>query len=402
MTPAGAPRIKRSVKLAVVLVASVAFGLAAAPDDARADPLRLRGDALAQTRSPTGLLVLQGEDARRPWVSAEALAWLGTGEDRTGDVLTLTVKLRDPEGRAEARAGRFLVATGSVRPLHLDGASAVGRTPWGTSLEAFGGAPVVARFGGRAYDWAAGGRVAQNIAEKANLGVAYVHKRDRGVLADEELGLDFAAAPSRRFDVAARGAYDLVTTGLADALVSIGSRVSDFRFEAFGTRRSPSRLLPATSLFSVLGDVPSTRAGGTAKWYAAPRLDLLASAAAQIVDDRAGFEGSIRATLRTDDEGQGTLGLELRRQGIPGASWMGARGLASVPIVPRLRASTEIEVAAPDDPRGRGDLWPWALVALGWQAPAGWEVAAAAEAASTATARRELVAMVRASFAWGR
>ena len=49
---------------------------------ARADPLRLRADALAETQgtpAPAGLIVLQGEDARRPWIAAETLVWAGAG-----------------------------------------------------------------------------------------------------------------------------------------------------------------------------------------------------------------------------------------------------------------------------------------------------------------------------------
>lgn len=372
---------------------------------ASADPLRLRGDAYAQTPSPTGLLVLQGEDAQKPYVSAEALAWLGSGREKTsdvvtGDVLALTVRLHDPSGRAELKAGRFLESAGSVRPIHLDGASALYRAPWGTSVEAFGGAPVVPRFGDRAYDWAAGGRVAQTVAERAVIGVALVHQNDHGRVSDEEVGADLAAAPARWLDVAARAAYDLESPGISDALASIGSRLGDVRLEAFGNRRSPSRLLPATSLFSVLGDVPSTRAGGTIKWFAAPRLDLFASGAAELIDDRAGADLLARATLRTDDAGRGSLGLELRRQAVPGALWSGARAIATAPIGSSLRAATELELAHADHPDGRGDLWPWALVALTWRTSKTWDVAAAMEAASTSTAKAELTALVRASFAW--
>src|ERR1700691_728327 len=43
----------------------------------RADPLRLRADAIADTSSPAGLVVLQGEDRVRPWIDAEALVWAG-------------------------------------------------------------------------------------------------------------------------------------------------------------------------------------------------------------------------------------------------------------------------------------------------------------------------------------
>ena len=47
-----------------------------------------------------------------------------------------------------------------------------------------------------------------------------------------------------------------------------------------------------------------------------------------------------------------------------------------------------------------GDIWPGALVALTWRATSSWDFAAAAEGASTATARSELTALLRASYAW--
>ena len=387
----------------MVLLAALAH-----PERALADPLRLRGDGYVQTPRPVGLLVLQGEDSTRPWLSAEGLAWLGSGQpstfaDGTGDVLTMAVRLRDPKGLGEVRAGRFLEATGAIRPLHLDGASGLARTPWGTSLEAFGGAPVVARFGDRAYDWAVGGRLAQSIAGRATVGFAYVQRRDYGRLADEEVGGDFAAIPLPWLDIAARASKDIVSPGITDALASVAARSGDLRFEVFATRRSPSRLLPATSLFSVLGDVPSSRLGASVRWRAAPRLDLLGTSAAQTQDDRVGADVTLRATLRTDEDGDGSLGLELRRQGVPGASWSGVRGVGIVPLEKDvLRASTEIEIAAPDEPGNRGSLWPWVLVAVTWRITPAWDLAVATEAGATSTAKSEVNALTRASYAWGR
>ena len=395
-------RVRMACAGAVLLIA-VAHG-----ESAQADPLRLRGDGYVQTPRPVGLLVLQGQDNTRPWLSAEGLAWLGSGQpstfaDSTGDVLTMVVRLRDPKGLGDVRVGRFLEATGAIRPLHLDGASGLARTPWGTSVEAFGGVPVVARFGDRAYDWAVGGRLAQSIAQRVTVGFAYVQRRDFGRIADEEVGADFAAVPLPWLDLAARGSKDVVSNGITDALVSVAARSQDLRLELFGTRRSPSRLLPATSLFSVLGDVPSSRLGASVRWRAAPRLDLLGTSAAQEQDDRVGADLTLRATLRTDDDGDGSLGLELRRQGVPGASWSGVRGIGIVPLKRGvLRASTEIEIAAPDEPTARGSIWPWVLVALTWRVTPAWDMAVAAEAASTSTAKSELNALMRASYAWGR
>ncbi len=359
-----------------------------------------------QTARPVGLLVLQAEDRTRPWLGAEGLAWVGTGQprsDASADVLTLVVRLRDPTGHGDLRVGRFLEATGAIRPLHLDGASGVARTSWGSSFEAFGGVPVTARLGDRAYDWAVGGRLAQRITQTMTMGFAYVQRRDRGRLADEEVGGDFAAMPLPWLDLAARASKDVVSHGITDALASVAMRSEDVRVEVFGTRRSPSRLLPATSLFSVLGDVPSSRLGTSLRWRAAPRLDVLGSAAAQTQDDRAGADVTLRATLRTDDDGTGSLGLEVRRQSLPGATWSGVRGIAIVPLKKNvLRASTEVEIAAPDEPESRGSVWPWMLVAVTWRVTPAWDLAVATKGGATSTTRSEIDALMRASYVWGR
>src|SRR5581483_10673921 len=107
--------------------------------NAHSDPLRLRGDALVETKSPVGVLALQGEDRLHPWIDAEAMTWLGVTStpDAQADVLTASLRVRDPHGLGEARLGRMVVTTGAIRPIHLDGARAIARAPWGTSVEAF-------------------------------------------------------------------------------------------------------------------------------------------------------------------------------------------------------------------------------------------------------------------------
>jgi hypothetical protein len=374
---------------------------------ARADPLRLRADALAETQgtsSPAGIVVLQGEDAMRPWVAAEGLVWTG---DRggtglvTGDVLVLTVRLREPHGYIEARAGRFVLATGAVFPVQIDGAHVIARAPWGSTVETFGGLPVVPRFGARSFDWLAGARVAQTVGGALAVGVSYLQRREDGEISNEEVGVDLAMAPVRWLDVAAVGAYDVTDPGLAEGRASAAVRSGDWRFELFGSQLSPGRLLPATSLFSVLGDLPSQTVGATARWRAAPRLDLLASGAGQEVAGGFGGNGWVRATLRLDDPGNGSLGLELRRVDVPGVQWTGVRGIAAIPLGNGFRYSSEIEIVAADHPDGRGVAWPWGLSALSWRSDEGWELAGALEASATPQRRYEADALVRLSYALG-
>jgi hypothetical protein len=386
----------------------------AASMPARGDPLRLRGDAIVETQgssAPAGLLVLQGSDTLKPWLDVEGLVWTGAKPSWTGDVLVLMVRLREPHGYGEMRAGRFVVSTGAVHPVQIDGVDVVARSPGGSSVEGFAGLPVAPRFGARSYDWIAGARIAQRVASLASFGVSYVQRREDGDISDEELGADLAVAPARWVDLAAFASYDLVNPGFSEARASAAARWEAWRLELFASQLSPGRLLPATSLFSVLGDLPSQTTGATVRWHAAPRLDLLASGAGQDVSGTLGANGWMRASLALDDRGAastaaldrrtGSLGAEARRVDLPGARWTGVRAISALPLGAGFRTSSEIEIVVPDHPNGRGAAWPWGLASLSWGSRDGWEVAAAVEASSSPLRRYEANALVRLSRSLG-
>jgi hypothetical protein len=362
---------------------------------------RLRADAYFAAATPTaGLLVLTGEARQPSWLTAETVVWLGTG-DHPGDVMVASVRARHPSGYLEARVGRMLVTAGAIRPIHVDGADVKARAPWGTTVEVFGGVPVVSDFQPRDYDWAVGGRAGQRVADVATLGISYVQLRQTGVLAYDELGLDAAVQATRWLDAAFTSAVDLDGMALTDARASLAARFSKVRIELFAVRRSPAHLLPATSLFSALGDIASERAGASLLWRAAPRLDLLGEGAIESLGGEVAGRALFRSTLRLDDRGAGALGLEVRRESVPDASWTGVRGTARLPLSARLSASTELELVAPDDPRGRGAVWPWGLVALRFQPEPRWEMASALEASASPTKVSSVSGLFRVSYRWG-
>lgn len=382
----------------------VALALATAARPAAAQPYRLRGDALATAQAPAGLVVLEGEARPVNWVATEAVLWTGASSqddelDASGDALVAIVRLRDPEGQGDFTAGRFVLTTGAVRPTHMDGAHARGKLPFGIGVEAFGGMPVVPELGSRAYDWMLGGRVSETFLQLVSGGVSYVQRREHGRLDDEEVGFDAAFAPNRWFDIAGRAAYDLMQPGITEAHVSVATRPDPLRFELFAMRRSPARMLPASSIFSALGDIPSDQLGLNATWFAAPRLEVKGGATARAAGRELGADVNVRARLRLDDRGEGLLEGEARMTTVV-EPWTGLGLALRVPLTAGLHVATEIELAMPHDPQGRGEIWPWALVALGWRFAERWDAALAFEASASPAEVRSFDAILRVGTHW--
>ena len=384
-----------------------ALVLVAAP--AAAEPLRLRADALATTRSPVGLLSLDADADLEDWLSAEALVWVGAeagasderGEPRAaGDALVIALRARSRGGRFQGRLGRIVVTGGALRPLHLDGVAGRVRLPRRVDVEAFAGVPVA--FGGfTAWDWAAGGRVGRRLGDWGGVGVAFLERREAGRLAVREVGVD-AGGLVGRHDLAGKLALDTIDAGLpavALAEVSAATRRGRLRGEVYATYRSPSHLIPATSLFSVLGDVASQQAGLRTTWRAAPRLDVVGDLAARSYDGALGEELTVRATLRLDERGRGALTCELHRTGAELTAWTGVRASARVPLARTWTAATELELVVPDD-SSRGEVWPWALASLTWRRGA-WDAAAGVEASASAEDRHRVDGLFRLGRAWG-
>ncbi len=383
-----------------VFALSLSLSLGAA--SASADPYRLRADAYftgAESNS-AGLFLLQGESRKPSWIDAEAAVWMGTGS-YTGDVLSAVVRAREPQGRGELRLGRLFVTAGGLRPVQVDGADVTARAPWGMSLQVFGGVPVNRGYASRDYDWVIGQRIGQRIGEDATLGLSYLHMRSRGTVTFEELGADASARITKWLDGSFITVLDVYQPAVADARLSLAARYKALRLELFGVHRAPSHLLPATSLFSALGDIPSERLGVSVFWRAAPRLDVSGEAGAESVGGQPGADFRLRSTLRLDDKGKGALGLELRRQSVPGSSWTGARLTARLPFTRSFSASTELELAAPDEPRDRGVLWPWGLIALRYRLADVWEMAGAVEAGASPTSLSSVSGILRLSRTFG-
>ena len=368
---------------------------------------RLRADAyFAAADSSTGLLVLTGESRQPSWLTAETVVWLGTGRPPGRRDGRLRARAATPTATWRRALGRMLVTAGAIRPVHIDGIDVTARAPWGTSVEVFGGMPVVSDFQPRDYDWAVGGRAgAARRATWPRWASRTCRCAQTGAVAYEELGVDGAVQATRWLDAAVhRRRRSRRRSTLSRRARSRWRRASRrLRFELFALRRSPSHLLPATSLFSALGDIPSERAGGSVLWRAAPRLDVLGEGAVESLGGEVGAPGALlRTTLRLDDHGR----RRARAGGCAGRARRAPRGRASAARRAsrsrrRFAASTEVELVAPDDPRGRGAVWPWGLVALRFRPEPRWEMASAVEASASPTAVSSVSGLFRVSYVWG-
>jgi hypothetical protein len=345
-------------------------------------------EAWGETYRPAGLVQVESSVKAYPWLSGEAQAWTGkspNADQGSGDVVVLTVRARDPEGGGEATAGRFVLTTGAVRPVHMDGGYLRGQTRRGFGLEAFGGVPVSTRFQSRSYDWLVGGRAFQRLGSLGTVGASFIERRDHGRQVDQELGCDIALYLLPQFSTAGRASYDLVSRGLSELQITGALGGSQRRVEAFASVRNPSLILPAASLFSVLSNTPSVQGGLSARLRVAPRLMLDALVAYRAAGDEYGIRTKLGGKLWLDDEGTSAVEGVVTRDGVEGSQWTGLRALAYRELIEAFQLSGELELVIADQRTRDSRLWPWGrlsaryLLADAWQFSVGVEGSASPE-----------------------
>lgn len=404
--PRGKPRLLCTIAT-WLLVLSCAL-----PDDAGAQPHRLGVELWGQANPNSGLIILDGSTRKYPYIDVEALVWGGIGatqfgfdDDATFEALVATVRVRDPRGISDTRLGRFILSTGAVRAFQIDGGHLILRAPSKTHFEAFGGVPVEGDIDGRRSDWLVGGRVSQGLGKRGVIGGSYYNRFNSDQRSDEEVGADFSLRVARWLDMAARFSWELVNPGIAEVLGTVSAETENrkIRGELYVTKRSPTRMLQQTSLFTVLGDPETLAAGGNLRWRAAPRLDLWVDGALRDAQEEFGWSGYARGVLRTDDEGKGSILGELRRQAVAISRWTGIRLAAVIPVYEGYESSVglmpEFEIIIPDDPQpDQGNVWPWGRLAIRWEPSRRWIVSAACEASANQVQRYELRGLARVAY----
>lgn len=399
----------RGIAGRVIALAAAALAVAVPARAVRAEPYRLRADAFAEAPPAAGFVALSGEARERGDLrfDAEALVWTGVVEDEAGggeargEAVVASVKVGDAARRADVTFGRQLYFGGAIRPTHFDGLRGALRSAEGGEIEAFGGIPVQPGHAGRGDDWLVGYRFTHRAEDVGRFGFSFLQQRDGGRRAREELGVEGTMFGGEAVALTGTAALDVLRGGLAEARAALTVQDGVDRLELFGVQRSPSRMLPATSLFAAIGSWDTQALGASGSWRAAPRLDLYAMATVEDVARSLGATQLLRAELRLDDDGRGAVGVEGRRVSMPDTSWTGGRIFGRVPIAADVSSSAEVEVAVPDEPRDRGEVWPWGLLALRW-VPEPWlEAAAGVEASASPANASSIGGLARISGQWG-
>lgn len=359
------------------------------------------GDLLLRGRPAEGLLVLRSGYKNSRFVDVDALVFVGAStEEWRGDVLSVSVLVREPHGLGQARVGRFILGGGAVGPVQVDGVELLARPFTGASLSAFAGLPVVPEFGARSFDWLAGGRVGQTLwSERLGLGASYVQRRDAGALDAEELGGDATLRPASWLSLNALGSWSLLAQAFSELRAAALVQVEPCEVEVFAMQRVAARLLPATSLFSVISDTTSTVAGANANWRAFPRLTFGGTIALEGLGEDLGYRTNLRSTLRLADEGSGQIGLEAIRRERAGEGYTGGAIRVQVPIAAELQGHASAELVRADRASGQGSsLWPWLRVGASWSVHPEWLLAAAAGVQASPLYAHDVYALLRVSY----
>ena len=357
-------------------------------------------DLLLQGRPAEGTLILHSGYRNSEVLDADTLVFLGASESSPyGDVLSMSVGVREPHGYAEGRLGRMLLATGAVRPVHLDGGTLTARTPFGASLELFGGMPVVRELGARSFDWLAGARLSQRLlGERLGAGVSYLQRRDAGELAQHELGADLSLRPAPWLALSGLGSWDALSQGLAEARLNAVAYAPRGQLELYASRRIAARLLPATSLFSVISRAPSTELGAAARYRLFPRLSLAPYGALEGLEAQWGYRVALRSALSLTAAEGGVLSFELSRRKLAREGYSAGLLQIELPSSARVLAHASLELVAADHPAARGALWPWARVGASYPLSEAWLLSAALGWKASPEYRSELYALLRLSL----
>jgi hypothetical protein len=253
------------------------------------------------------------------------------GSRAQGDIDVAYLEGRLLERRLLLRAGRQMLTEGAARNTQLDGLTASGQVWRGLGVEAYGGAPVVARFGsggiGNRGDALTGARIFWRQSYDAEVGVSYVYAVDSGTVARSDAAVDGWWQPIRTVTLGATAQWSLYEARLAEGRGLVQWQpIKIVQLTADVKRTAPDLFLARNSIFAVFSQQRRDEAGGEAALRLGSRLSAYldyhhvwfkdqngaTSAVATLLDAGSGERAGGKLSWHLGPQRETTVGCEVR------------------------------------------------------------------------------------------
>lgn len=304
----------------------------------------------------------------------EVSGWLGglLGEPIGGQRFLGDLNLAYVEGKlfrrkVEVRLGRQMITGGVARFTHLDGASLRFNIWRGLSLTAFGGVPVIQRFGVKVGDATIGARLAYRTSHNTELGASFIHLHDKGRTARQDFGLDGRMLPHPNVSLSYLLVISILEKQLAEADIGatftprrwLTARV-DYRHDV------PNLWIPRSSIFSVFSDTTRDEVGGELEFRWPRALQVRADYHVVVEEAGTGHRGGMRLSITPGTPGRSQIGIEGRLLKREGPGYFEGRVFGYHRIVPNLLISVDVDTYKFDRHINGRDFSVTGTAALAW------------------------------------
>jgi len=308
---------------------------------------------------------------------------LALGDPRSGlasgdlDIGMVDASLFDR--RIRVQLGRQMVFSGAARAMQLDGASITFRIARGLHLSAWGGAPVMPRFGTRLGDVAAGTRLSWRHGWDSELGLSFVEVLDAGRVARQDLGADARWQAHRTLALTGYALLSLVELRLAEGdLGATWQPIRMLSLRANYQRTAPDLFLSRSSILSVFSQESRDEVGGSA--YLRPSLRARIEADYHAVYDAggSGHRASAKVNVYLGARYDTTVGTELRIVHFPDKGYFQARVFAMQRLWRTLTLTLDADAYRLEQAINGQTFSFTGAGTLGWEFKPGWRAVVSA------------------------
>lgn len=207
-----------------------------------------------------------------------------TDSHLSGDINLGYVRAEFLDRAVSLRLGRQLVADGSARMTHLDGAQLQLVLPAGFGLSGYAGAPVQSRFealggplttGNTEATFTAGGRASWRYPGLLDVGASIAWATDRGDVSRQEIGADFLLTPYSFVAFKGAGWWSVYEGRMGEAsLAAVLAPVRHVDVTLDYRHVEPDLFLPRNSILSVFAADKRNDVGGAVHWSALRELAI--------------------------------------------------------------------------------------------------------------------------------